>query len=383
MSGTPKHQIIRRKLAEQIRTGLYRSGDRLPPLSDLAVQYGVSNSTVREAVSALVHEGLLVSSQGRGTYVADLSRRRITVGLVIPSVFHDGQNEGSPGADIMPHYVRSIESEVRLRGGNLMLKLDYGDEAVFRDNVLSLPQADVQGAIVLCTGSVQSTDCLYRAERKGLPVVLLDRRLQGSRFATVCTDNTGAACELTNLLISSEAAPVICIAAVQSFVLEPVQDRVMGYVRAMASRSQEPEVIYIDTSDLSNWYAAFDRVIAMRQVGAVPGVLFTHANLLVAFWRYLLHRQEPLERYRAAHFDETYMQPPQDLCVVTAVQSLDAVGRIAVDRLWALMDGKEASDHVLLPVRVRLNSAMNQAMADSGAFLAEAPSWERSDAVTS
>lgn len=46
------------------------SGDRIPGEQELVTLLGTSRSTVREALKSLEHEGLLVSRQGAGTFVA-------------------------------------------------------------------------------------------------------------------------------------------------------------------------------------------------------------------------------------------------------------------------------------------------------------------------
>jgi GntR family transcriptional regulator, transcriptional repressor for pyruvate dehydrogenase complex len=55
-------------VVEQIRTlighGVLREGDRLPPERELAVQLGVSRNTVREALRALEHGGVLALKKG-------------------------------------------------------------------------------------------------------------------------------------------------------------------------------------------------------------------------------------------------------------------------------------------------------------------------------
>lgn len=56
-------------LRQQLRAQAYPVGSRLPPEPQLMAQLGVGRSTVREAIRALAHEGLLEVRQGDGTYV--------------------------------------------------------------------------------------------------------------------------------------------------------------------------------------------------------------------------------------------------------------------------------------------------------------------------
>ncbi|MFL5891739.1 MAG: FadR/GntR family transcriptional regulator [Solirubrobacterales bacterium] len=59
------------RLGTAIRIGLLRPGARLPAERDLAMQLGISRSTLREALTTLVQSGHLVSARGRsgGTFV--------------------------------------------------------------------------------------------------------------------------------------------------------------------------------------------------------------------------------------------------------------------------------------------------------------------------
>jgi GntR family transcriptional regulator len=70
----PKHQQLRNILAELATTQL-EPGDMLPSERQLCADYGVSRITVREALGQLVSEGLLVRSQGKGTFVANRPAR--------------------------------------------------------------------------------------------------------------------------------------------------------------------------------------------------------------------------------------------------------------------------------------------------------------------
>ena len=66
-------ELATRQLHDQVTGGTWPVGSRIPAETELAVQLGVGRSTVREAVRALVHVGLLESRQGAGTFVRALS----------------------------------------------------------------------------------------------------------------------------------------------------------------------------------------------------------------------------------------------------------------------------------------------------------------------
>jgi DNA-binding FadR family transcriptional regulator len=61
-------QVIAR-LRGQITSGAWPVGSRIPAESELVEQLGVARNTVREAVRALAHTGLLEIRHGSGTYV--------------------------------------------------------------------------------------------------------------------------------------------------------------------------------------------------------------------------------------------------------------------------------------------------------------------------
>ena len=57
------------QLIQRIETGAWPISERIPPEPELAQQLGVSRNTLREAVQALIHNGMLEARQGDGTYV--------------------------------------------------------------------------------------------------------------------------------------------------------------------------------------------------------------------------------------------------------------------------------------------------------------------------
>lgn len=58
-------------IREAVETGELAPGEKLPAWRDLADEWGVGHNTVEKAVRQLVSEGLLASTQGKGTFVAE------------------------------------------------------------------------------------------------------------------------------------------------------------------------------------------------------------------------------------------------------------------------------------------------------------------------
>lgn len=66
----PAHLRIRGDLVHDIDSGVLEASQRLPGEAELAVKYGVTRMTVRQAMTSLVNEGLVVRRRGVGTFIA-------------------------------------------------------------------------------------------------------------------------------------------------------------------------------------------------------------------------------------------------------------------------------------------------------------------------
>jgi GntR family transcriptional regulator len=67
----PNYYRLESHLRESIRSGALKPGDPVPPESSLCQQFGVSRTTVRQALSRLVYDGLIERHRGRGSFVAE------------------------------------------------------------------------------------------------------------------------------------------------------------------------------------------------------------------------------------------------------------------------------------------------------------------------
>ena len=68
-SPVPRYAQLADLFRNRIVRGLWRPGDRLPPLEALMAEFDVARVTVRQAVEVLSRQGLLSAQRGRGTFV--------------------------------------------------------------------------------------------------------------------------------------------------------------------------------------------------------------------------------------------------------------------------------------------------------------------------
>lgn len=73
----PPFQQVANVLRAAIRTRKLQPGEQLPSLSELSKGYGVSLMTVQKAIGVLRDEGLVISRQGKGSFVRQRTERAV------------------------------------------------------------------------------------------------------------------------------------------------------------------------------------------------------------------------------------------------------------------------------------------------------------------
>lgn len=117
----PYHYQLRELLRAEIVTGRWKVGDQLPTERELCETFGLSRTTVRDAIESLVSEGLLRREKGRGTFVAEPKILESLLGS--PIGFTDSMREQGHRVDTQVLRLEvipappAVESELRLRPG--------------------------------------------------------------------------------------------------------------------------------------------------------------------------------------------------------------------------------------------------------------------------
>ncbi len=128
---------IWRQIADDIRHGIARGtfdeGGRLPPETALAERFGVNRHTVRSAIAALVHEGVLRSEQGRGTFIE--RRKRLSYPIGARTRFSDGLRDQTSArrGHLLDHAVEGANPRVAaalgLAEGAAVIRMETMSEA--------------------------------------------------------------------------------------------------------------------------------------------------------------------------------------------------------------------------------------------------------------
>jgi GntR family transcriptional regulator, transcriptional repressor for pyruvate dehydrogenase complex len=87
------YEQIVQQIEESILNGSLKTGEQLPAERELAQQFGVSRTAVREAVKALREKGLVEAFSGRGTFITNGTSQSIRQSL--DRMLKIGQPEGS------------------------------------------------------------------------------------------------------------------------------------------------------------------------------------------------------------------------------------------------------------------------------------------------
>ncbi|MEY9876725.1 DNA-binding FadR family transcriptional regulator [Streptacidiphilus sp. MAP12-33] len=104
MRNVGRSSLVEAAIAEirgEIAKGSWSVGEKIPSEAQLAETLGMSRLSVREAVRALVHTGLLATRQGAGTFVTATDESSVAIGRMLDSVAERDIAEVRRGLDVL------------------------------------------------------------------------------------------------------------------------------------------------------------------------------------------------------------------------------------------------------------------------------------------
>jgi GntR family transcriptional regulator len=118
---TPIGDQIAYRILYAIARGVYRPGDKLPTVRDVAARLRVNPNTVSKAYRDLERDGVLVSRRGTGVFVHEdalrtaLERRQALVLERFERAVHEALDAGLEGAEIEEVVIEALRRAARSR----------------------------------------------------------------------------------------------------------------------------------------------------------------------------------------------------------------------------------------------------------------------------
>ncbi len=226
------HVQLHNQLRRLIVSGRWRHGERIPTETQLSHHLDISRTTVRISLQRLEVEGLITRAAGRGTFVThqpeDQSNSR-SIGYITHS-FHN---------EIHSSLLSSAETELRSAGYQVIFSNAGGlhEEAAILQQLLD---ENVAGLIIWASANPvdETYSTLREYQRRRIPIVFIDRLIEGIEADYVASDNFNGAYELVSHLIDLGHRHIVQLMPDISS-LRSVDERHRGYVTALEERGMQ------------------------------------------------------------------------------------------------------------------------------------------------
>jgi GntR family transcriptional regulator, arabinose operon transcriptional repressor len=182
---TPKWELLKQQLRQQVLNGDFVPGDALPSETVLCEQSQLARSTVRQALDQLEKEGIIERIQGKGTFVAEFKSNRKHIKtmdvlcLVIPEV----------ARDLYPMLINGFYEGALPINHQVMIATTSND--VYRQGDIMLQIIDKKMAGVAIVPTILKPTPPHHVrqlQNNGIPVVLCHRTVEAISAPLVTWD---------------------------------------------------------------------------------------------------------------------------------------------------------------------------------------------------
>lgn len=346
----PKYQIIVNAIRNEIERGLYTNGKTLPTEEQLAVQFGVSRQTVRQALSVLVQENLIIKQQGSGSRVKPHHAEPVRSNniAVITTYISDY---------IFPSILREAESVLSNNKYTAILaatKNRVDNERSILTEMLSKP---IDGFLVEGTKTAMpnpNLDLYRQLMSRHIPIVFFNGYYSDLEGTTaVYADNYGGGYELVKYLLGKGHKRIAGI-----FKSDDIQghQRYSGYISAL----RDTGVLIPD--DLVFWYTteSRDQIVSASLVGTLgdaTAVVCYNDEVAIRLIQFLVACGKSVPGDVAVvSFDNSSLSYMSPVKITSLSYGNRNIGRVAAEKLISLINGGEAKTETLSWILVEKES---------------------------
>ncbi len=268
----PLYNQIANEIKEQILSGVFRPGDRLPSENEIAKHFCVSIITSKRALNELVDTNLIVRIKGKGSFVAGkdgldiLNSRRSSfkgiIGIIVPTIC----------MPIESSLFYLIQSRMHSLGYHTLIRVTDGQIEKEKEAIKMFLAFGVRGFIIfpaiLSEANHPYNEEILRLSLDRFPHVLIDRNLPHLISSSVVSDNKTVACEVVESLLSDGHKEILLFT--QRDTNSATHERLLGF--------EEGFMHFNKPIDKRLWFTALDPPGNPNLDAALQAFLSEHPN---------------------------------------------------------------------------------------------------------
>jgi len=302
-------------------------------IRDVAAVAGVSTATVSRVlapensrpVAEKTRNRVMAAAEKLGyrmNYTARSLKRQstMTVALVFPEFANDFFMDVAGG----------IDKELLAEGYTMLLSSSLNSVEEEKKRISMLADRMVDGMVIIPAGS--KGEHLQSLSDQGMPIVLVDRIVEGTELDGVTSDNEEGTFRLTKAILGDGFERIAFVGG--EITLSAARERLSGYARALAEAGIKPEPSWICLGgmEVEDGYRLMGKLLKEQN----PPEAMVAVNLLVhlGMERYLLDTaSDSKPPVVIAGFDESRYTPFLPACRYIASQDAVGMGRRAGQRI--------------------------------------------------
>lgn len=339
-NGKKLYKTISDDIIQKIKSGKLSAGDKLPRTTDLVKTYGVSKVTIEKALKTLKDMNVVYSVKKAGTFVNGKKNAGQKVFALI--ITYDSGDQLK--------IIKAAEVTALINNCFIEVCLTYGDAAKEAEQLKQALKSNYDGVMVYPVKGYDNLGLYTEFSIKKIPLIFLDRRVDGIRAPLITPDNYRGA-ELAVKYLAENGHKNIGFSYVLPYAPTTEKERFEGFVKSMTDSGLKVDaksVNFIRHARKKVNAEEFAKNVRSGKINltAVVCVNDHHAKALIkAFEEAGLNVPDDLS---VVGFDGAFIGGELDLTSV--VQNFTALGETGVKYLIDLIGGKPLENTVYIPV---------------------------------
>lgn len=333
-----KYKEIADILKTQIHNGAFDNNNAFPTEQTIAKTYGISRQTVRQALSILVDEGLVIRRQGSGTRVVHARELPVKpqrkIAVIATYISHY----------IFPEVLQEIETHLAANDCTTLLFATQNQVDIERRVLKILLSQQIDGIIVEGTKAAlynPNLDLYQQIIQQGIPMVFLHSQYGAlSETVAVLDDNVAGSRILVDHLAQKGHT---CIAGIFKSDDLQGQQRYAGYISALRDNNLPMESKHVFWYHTELWDSITNESNTFSLMDTLQG-----CSAVICY-------NDEVANYLCAYLTKQGLRVPEDLAIVSFDNSQQSeyaaipitslshaphnTGRIAAEKLVTLLDG--------------------------------------------